>query len=271
MSSASISMLLVPVISRTVAKNLTVTVAKEFDPDTWKPPRILMVAYWTSVGMREYYSRRAEEYEEVYHRDDSAAQRELQTIRHSLTTTLQGRRILEVACGTGYWTRSLSESAKWILATDVSSEMLAIARTKEYGCPLTFAIADAYSLPFKSRSFDAALANFWFSHIPRSLVHGFLSQLHRLLLPHSRVFIADNNFVPGLGGDLKVIDGSDDTFKSRILQDGSQHLILKNYYTTSQLVEIFRSVVPSFGLPNVFYGSRYWYVSYHVDEPAEHH
>jgi len=265
MSSASISMLLVPVISRTVAKNLTVTVAKEFDPVTWKPPRILMVADWTSVGMREYYSRRAEEYEEVYHRNDMVAQRELQAIRRSLTTTLQGRRVLEMACGTGYWTQFLSESTDWILATDISSEMLAIAKTKEYSCPLTFAIADAYNLPLKPHSFDAALANFWFSHIPRRLVHAFLSQLHQFLLPYSHVFIADNNFVPGLGGDLKVIDGSADTFKSRSLQDGSQYLVLKNYYTPSQLVEIFRSVVPDFGLTSVFYGSRYWYVSYQVD------
>ncbi|HMC28611.1 MAG TPA: hypothetical protein VKM56_12545, partial [Verrucomicrobiae bacterium] len=56
-------------------------------------------------SMVEYYSQRAPEYDEIYHRDDRARQDDLVKMGTFLQSTFAARRVLEVACGTGYWTR----------------------------------------------------------------------------------------------------------------------------------------------------------------------
>ena len=42
------------------------------------------------------------------------------------------------------------------------------------------------------------------------------------------VFVADNVYVPGIGGELVRKSSSADTFKLRELGDGSKHEVLKN-------------------------------------------
>ena len=53
-----------------------------------------------------YYSRRAAEYERIYRRPER--QTDLSTLRQMLSDELRGRDILEIACGTGYWTEWLA-------------------------------------------------------------------------------------------------------------------------------------------------------------------
>jgi ubiquinone/menaquinone biosynthesis C-methylase UbiE len=75
-----------------------------------------------------------------------------------------GTRILEVACGTGIVTRRLVDKLAGrgtIIATDVNEAMFAHARK---GLPrrgdATWRHADATSLPFETRSFDAVVCQF---------------------------------------------------------------------------------------------------------------
>ena len=64
----------------------------------------------------EYYRKRAEEYEEIYHREDPIRQHEQDLITYSMQEALKDRDVLEVACGTGYCTQFLSETARSITA-----------------------------------------------------------------------------------------------------------------------------------------------------------
>ena len=68
--------------------------------------------------MEEYYRRRAEEFEAVYDRADPARRAEIKLLSQAAQEALRGRRVLEVACGTGYWTRLVSRTAREITATD---------------------------------------------------------------------------------------------------------------------------------------------------------
>jgi len=77
--------------------------------------------------MEEYYRRCAEEYEEIYQRSDPVWRQELNKIADALRQVFKGRRVLEIACGTGYWTQLLSETAQSIVAPDILQEMLEIA------------------------------------------------------------------------------------------------------------------------------------------------
>lgn len=212
--------------------------------------------------IKQYYDRRAEEYEQIYHRRDPVRQKELAEIATTMKDVLANRYVLEVACGTGYWTAVAAEVAQHILAIDISEEMLAIAKTKDLpGEKVEFRIGDAYALDSIKETFDAGLANFWLSHIPKSRLDNFLNGFHKKLKSSAAIFMADNIYIPCIGGELIRKSGCEDTFKLRELSDDSKYKVIKNYYDANQLCEIFRSF--SSGL-KIKMGDCFWRVSYLV-------
>lgn len=208
-----------------------------------------------------YYGLRASEHEQIYQRDDSVRQREQAAIAQSMMAILRGRRVLEVACGTGYWTQFVANVAKHVVAIDVSFEMLEMARAKNMPADkVKFVQADAYKLDMVAGTFDACLANFWFSHVPKARVHEFLESLRKKLVSGSAVFMADNVYMPGVGGELITRVGSEDTFKIRKLSNtGSNHLVLKNYYDEKELQAIFS---PRARELEVHVSKCFWWLSY---------
>ena len=112
----------------------------------------------------DYYSRRAHEYERIYQKPERQA--DLARLTEHLRCAAAGRRVLELACGTGYWTAALANAAESILATDASEEVLEVARAKRLDpSRVSFTRADAYNPMQRSRDFTAGLAAFWWSHI----------------------------------------------------------------------------------------------------------
>src|SRR5437016_12793062 len=110
-------------------------------------------------NLPDYYARRAGEYEKIFAKPER--QPDLAGVRTLLPGLFAGRDVLEVACGTGYWTRVISGSAKSILATDINEEVLEIARHKTYpNRNVAFQIADAYTLANGTGHFSAGLAGF---------------------------------------------------------------------------------------------------------------
>ena len=214
--------------------------------------------------MENYYNLRASEYEEIYNREDPVRRAEQDKIADAVRRVFKGRRVLEIACGTGYWTKFLSETASYICAVDNAPDMLAMAGQKKYFCPTDFIMTDAFNPTVKAGSFEGGLANFWFSHIPKSRIDEFIKAFHHRLAPGAGVFMADNVFIPGLGGELVHPEGSEDTFKQRTLKDGSKHLILKNYYDRRQLFEIFSRYCDSINEENIFYGDCFWFIFYEL-------
>jgi ubiquinone/menaquinone biosynthesis C-methylase UbiE len=212
----------------------------------------------------EYYRERAEEYDEIYEWRDPHRQEEQLLLREAIKESLEGRRVLEVACGTGYWTRILSQTAESIMATDLGQEVMELAKEKKYACPVMFRKEDAYNLSFSNGSYDGGFSFSWFSHIPRKRVDSFLTGFHRVLKAGSRVFMADNAYIPGVGGKLIKLASSEDTYKKRTLKDGREFTIIKNYYSTDELKTIFNRHVNGFDLDNIFHGNCFWYVSYEI-------
>lgn len=217
-----------------------------------------------NLNTKSYYKKRAEEYEAVYHRNDPVRQEEQRRIAKTLQLVLKEKDVLEVACGTGYWTQFLSRTARSIHATDLVEETLEIAKTKKYACPIKFSIEDAYGLSFSDKSFNGGLTNFWFSHIPKSKINSFLKDFHRVLKKGSPVFIADNVFIKDIGGKLIKKSNDENTYKLRKLKSGEQFLVLKNYYSKDILIRIFKEYVANFSSRNVSYGKYFWYVKYRI-------
>ena len=125
--------------------------------------------------MATYYAARAPEYERVYQKPER--QEDLRQLRDIVTNGFSGMDVLEVACGTGYWTTLFAQTAKSVLATDVNEEVLAIARGRMHESPKSaFLNADAYNLPEPNKTFTGGFCGFWWSHIPKYRLQPFLDR-----------------------------------------------------------------------------------------------
>ncbi len=78
----------------------------------------------------DYYTRRALEYERIYHKPER--QEDLGTLRLLVAEQLADREVLEIACGTGYWTEVIAPAARSVVATDASEAVMDVARHKTY-------------------------------------------------------------------------------------------------------------------------------------------
>jgi ubiquinone/menaquinone biosynthesis C-methylase UbiE len=210
----------------------------------------------------KYYRLRAEEYEVVYDWRDPHRQEEQDLMKVQMKKALKGRKVIDIACGTGYWTYVVSMVAKSIIGIDLAQETIDLAETKKYGCPTIFMTANAYKLPFRNESFNGVLTSFWFSHIPKAKISDWIIEIHRVMKPNSHIFIADNTYITGLGGPLLTKSNTTDTYKLRTLRGGSQHLIIKNYFTIEEIVTIFSSHTKELSERNVFYGNCFWWLHY---------
>jgi len=215
--------------------------------------------------MEEYYRKRAKGYdEELYQARKFGRQEEMQCIADFSKEVLKARRVLDVACGTAYWTQIVSETAESIVGTDFAEEMLEIARKKHFRCPVSFLKADVFKLSFRKGSFNGAMADFWLSHVPREKIESFLEDFHHLLANKSPVVMADNIYIAGIGGKFVKKKNDINTYKRRKLEDGSEHMVLKNYFSIDELIGIFARHTREFGRKNIFCGKYYWYLSYRL-------
>lgn len=210
--------------------------------------------------MISYYGRRASEYEQIYAKVER--QEDLRRIRGIVAAAFCGHDVLEVACGTAYWTEAFAAGARSVLACDLSSEVLEIARAKDWGTgSIEFCQADAYALPAFKHQFSAAFSGFWWSHISRSRLVGFLDEFHKKLQRGSKVMFIDNRFVEGISTPIARTNEHGDSFQQRRLVDGSVHEVLKNFPSESDLLS---AVSDSVSTAEVLLTDYFWILSYQI-------
>ncbi len=208
----------------------------------------------------EYYRLRAREYERIYEKPERQA--DLAMLRERIPRELADRDVLEIACGTGYWTQVCAPAARSILAVDLAKETLDIACAKEYAFgKVRFGQADAYALDDLKGPFDAGLAAFWWSHIPHRRIPEFLEGWHRRLGSGARVVLLDNRYVEGSSTPLSRTDGAGDTYQLRKLADGTVHEVLKNFPGRAELEQVLGPSAADFEWVELPY---YWVALYTV-------
>ena len=206
--------------------------------------------------MIEYYARRAAEYERIYAKPER--QGDLRRLEALLSHSFVGLDVLEVACGTGYWTQFVARGARSILATDYNEEVLEIARCKDFGdCRVDFVRSDAFTLEEVSGQYSAGLAAFWWSHVARSDLPRFLRAFHSRLTPGAPVLVVDNRYVEGSSTPISRRDDQGNTYQIRRLSDGSRHEVLKNFPDA----ESFSAAVEGFGQVLEFTELQYYWVA----------
>jgi SAM-dependent methyltransferase len=188
----------------------------------------------TIAGMAAYYVQRAAYYERVYHKPER--QHDLRAMEAWIAEPFAGRRVLELACGPGWWTPHAAARASDWLATDLNPETMAVARAKPLPACVRFATCDAYTLAGidAGETFDAAFAGCWWSHVPLARLPRWLETLHARLEPGARVVFLDNGFVQTSSTPISRRDADGNTYQQRRLDDGSTHEVLKNFPSFEQ-------------------------------------
>jgi len=185
--------------------------------------------------LAHYYAQRAAEYERIYARPERQA--DLRKLEARVRAMLAGRRVLELACGTGYWTDLIAGSATQLTALDLNEEVLAIARTKPNAPKATLVRASAYEIPDFGRRHDALFAGFWWSHVPLERLEAFLDAALRAVAPGALIVFLDNRYVEGSSTPVSRRDAGGNAYQARRLDDGSTHEVLKNFPSESELIQ----------------------------------
>lgn len=134
-----------------------------------------------NAAAASFWDRIARKYAASPVKDLEGYERTLDRTRHYLKDT---DAVLEFGCGTGTTALRLAPHVSRMVATDLSSEMIAIARERATGQACSnaeFTVATFDGAPWPDSSFDAVLA-FNLLHLAPDRVSA-LAQVYRLLKP----------------------------------------------------------------------------------------
>jgi ubiquinone/menaquinone biosynthesis C-methylase UbiE len=174
---------------------------------------------------RAYYERRAPEYDDWWLGAGLYQQRarpgwheEVEALR-SLLRSLSIRSFLDVACGTGFLTQHLPGE---VTGVDQSATMLQIARRRLANGRVIR--GDAFQLPFSADAFECLMASHFYGHVVEADRARFLAESRRVA---GKILVID----AALRDDMPA-----EEMQSRVLQDGSRHIVYKRYFTPQQLI-----------------------------------
>lgn len=216
-----------------------------------------------SAEMHAYYASRAPYYDAVYLKPERA--QDIAFLKAFLPAAFAGRSVLEVACGTGYWTQHIAASAARMVAVDTGPEPLGFARLRPNAERVTFRLEDAYQLPAELGRFDAAFAGLWFSHVPIERREEFLRSLHARLQPGAKVIFIDNSAVQCREWPIVETDAHGNTYQRRALRDGSLHRVLKNFPGEQELRQLLQPFAAAVSFREM---DNFWLLAYEAADAS---
>ena len=187
-----------------------------------------------------YYRARAAEYDDWWFRrgrydygEEWNARwfAEVAEVEDALARFGAGGDVLELACGTGLWTRHLARTAAHLTAVDASPEVLELNRARVGAAAVEYLQADIFRLELSAR-FDACCFGFWLSHVPEERFAEFWEGVARALRPGGRVFFVDSGI--GRSDRAHTRERAPET-ELRRLADGREFRIVKLYHEPAEL------------------------------------
>lgn len=216
-----------------------------------------------NVDQIQYYFERAKEYERIYQKPER--QEDLTKLRIILKDIFSAKSVFEIACGTGYWTQFISETAKSIFAVDINDTVIEIARSKKYHAPITFEKADIFNITNTNEKFDSGFGGFIWSHIPKQELDVFLSGFISNISPGGLVVFVDNKYVEGSNTPIKSKDEYGNTYQIRQLSDGSKYKVMKNFPVEKEILDIIDPIGSDIELEQLKY---FWVLKFKVKNNA---
>jgi demethylmenaquinone methyltransferase/2-methoxy-6-polyprenyl-1,4-benzoquinol methylase len=202
---------------------------------------------------KRYYAERAPEYDDWWYRrgryelePDALArwQADIAEADAALESLAPLGSVLELAAGTGIWTRKLVRMANRVVAVDANAETLALNTTDA-----ALVRADVFEWRPAER-FDFVFFSFWLSHVPDERFDEFWGLVRAALAPGGRVFLVDS----GAGDTAHTGTDQADWEETRSLADGRTFRIVKRRWTPEELAERVRPLGFALGLQDTTNG-----------------
>lgn len=190
-----------------------------------------------------YYRARAGEYEDWFFRrgryDRGDAHRhawfaELDVVEAALRDARPRGRVLELACGTGLWTRRLVADAEEVHAIDASPEVIALNRERVASAKVRYEQADLFRWQPRE-AYDFIFFGFWLSHVPPARFDAFWETLRAALAPGGTIFFVDNAENPEIAARNHQLPADGDFVMSRYLNDGRHFRVVKIFHAPDAL------------------------------------
>lgn len=200
----------------------------------------------------DYYRARAGEYDEWWQRlgrydhGPEATQRwfaEVAEVEAALESARLAGDLLELACGTGWWTERLARTARSLHCVDASPEAIALNRARLAGAglpPPDYEVADLFAWQ-PARAFDAVFFSFWLSHVPDTLFDRFWALVASSLKPGGRVFFVDSAQTE-TSGTRDHRRPNEAGVRARKLNDGRAFRVVKIFHDPPALTDRLRSL-----------------------------
>jgi ubiquinone/menaquinone biosynthesis C-methylase UbiE len=103
-----------------------------------------------------------------------------------------GMAVLELGCGAGYFTKELARSGAEIVAIDVSTDLLEIAKANCPASNVRYEIQDASALTYSNATFDSVVASSILHHLE---IEPALREIRRVLKPKGTICFTEQNML----------------------------------------------------------------------------
>ncbi|WP_075795360.1 class I SAM-dependent methyltransferase [Massilia putida] len=161
---------------------------------------------------------------------------DLSKVRERIAQLVRGQTVLELACGTGYWTEVIAATADKVLATDILDEMTDRAKTRRFPeGKVAFRRVDGLDLPDDLGTFSCVFIGFWWSHLKRDEQDALLVQLRARLGHDVTLILLDDAYVEGSSTTIARTDAQGNTYEIVAAPDGERFELPKNYPADSAL------------------------------------
>ncbi|HEY2865295.1 MAG TPA: class I SAM-dependent methyltransferase [Casimicrobiaceae bacterium] len=193
-----------------------------------------------------YYRARAGEYDEWWFRTGRYDRGpEFNTQWHVETAAVEAAagswlasrrpaRVLELACGTGLFTRLIAPRVAALTAVDASPEVIAINRARVDAENVEYIRADLFTWR-PARRYDAVFFSFWLSHVPEERFAPFWELVAACLVPGGAAYLVDSAFDPTSTAKDHVLPGREAGVVTRKLNDGREFRIVKVFHELAVL------------------------------------
>jgi SAM-dependent methyltransferase len=140
--------------------------------------------------------------------------------------------VLELACGSGSFTRELVRHARTVTAVDGSPRMLERNRREVDDDRVTYVNADIFDWQ-PGRRYDAAFFGFWLSHVPPTTFDEFWALVRSSLRAGGRVAFVDEDDRGARNDDVHLVGNV--PAAPRTLRDGRTFDVVKVFWDPTEL------------------------------------
>jgi ubiquinone/menaquinone biosynthesis C-methylase UbiE len=101
-------------------------------------------------------------------------------------------RVLELGCGTGYFTRELAKLRIQVTAIDISPELIEAAKSEIKSENVSFEVQNAYEMTYGSDQFEAVIGSSVLHHLE---IEKAVSEIYRVLKPGGVIAFTEPNML----------------------------------------------------------------------------